>query len=74
MTITTATGTGTVVSIKPFNKYGFIQPDAPGNDIFSHSSELAANLPFDETLPWKKVRFDIVDGPRGVRATNMSAT
>ena len=51
--------------------YGFIQPDGGGRDVFVHISavEKAGLHGLNEG---DKVRFEVVDSPKGPRAANVS--
>jgi cold shock CspA family protein len=61
--------------VKTVNHRGFgfiaIAGDA---DAYFHVSDISdPDLPFDDTLYQRRVRFDLVEGPRGLRAKNVRA-
>lgn len=60
-------------SVKWFNNakgYGFISPDEGDTDVFAHFS--AIDMDGYKTLKQgQKVKFDLVDGPRGLQATKI---
>ena len=61
-------------TIKTINErgFGFIQtPNQP--DVFFHASALADDLEFNEQLQGRRVQFDIVQGPKGPRGSNVEA-
>lgn len=62
---------GIVKSVKADRGFGFIRRDAGGKDIFFHVRETQPTLPFDESLVGCRVVFDIVDDPRGPKATKV---
>jgi cold shock CspA family protein len=57
------TKTGTVVSLKMDQKYGFIRSD--GRDVFFHVSGLCEGLTFDEQLRERRVRFRVITTDTG---------
>lgn len=53
-------------------RYGFIQPDEGGGDLFFHRSALDGDLAFGEGLRWRRVEFDIEPCDDGrVKAANV---
>lgn len=64
--------TGTV---KWFNKtkgFGFIAPDDGSADVFVHYSAIEGNG-YKELQEGQSVNFGVEEGPKGLRATNVSA-
>ena len=63
--------TGTVNWFNNSKGFGFITPDGGGEDLFAHFSSI--NMDGYKTLKEEqRVSFDIVDGPRGPQATNVT--
>ena len=61
-------------TVKWFNSdkgFGFITPDGGTGDVFVHHSEIRAEG-FRTLNEGDKVRFDIVDSPKGPRAANVT--
>jgi CspA family cold shock protein len=52
--------------------FGFIRPSGGGDEVFFHATDLVG-LDFDPLLYERRVRFDIVDSPKGPRAANVQA-
>jgi cold shock CspA family protein len=52
--------------------FGFIAVTGD-DDAYFHVSDVDRDLPFDSTLYQRRVRFDLVEGPRGLRAKNVRA-
>ncbi len=48
--------------------YGFISPDGGSKDVFVHESVVKGGKPLREG---QKVRFDVLEEPRGPKATNV---
>lgn len=48
--------------------YGFISPDGGDGDVFVHESVVKGGKPLKEG---QKVRFDVIEEPRGLKATNV---
>ncbi|MGC2458123.1 MAG: cold-shock protein [Gallionellaceae bacterium] len=64
--------TGTVKWFNDAKGFGFVTPDAGGDDLFAHFS--AINMSGFKTLQeGQKVTFDIVQGPKGKQAANIQA-
>ena len=62
-------------SVKWFNEkkgYGFISQDGGGPDVFVHYSAIATEG-FRTLSEGAPVEFEIVDGPKGKQAANVSA-
>jgi cold shock CspA family protein len=61
---------GTITSLRLDRGFGFIaaqnQPDT-----FFHANDLGDDLPFDEALEQRRVRLDIVETPKGPKASNI---
>lgn len=49
---------------------GFIQPDESGAEVFVHFSAILADG-FKSLRPGDRVRFDRIDGPKGLFALNV---
>ena len=60
-------GTVKATGFRTDKGYGFIQAET-GDDIFFHLSALEKDPTFDETLIERRVRFSIVQTPRGPKA------
>jgi cold shock CspA family protein len=58
--------TGRVVRFDRGRGYGFIAPDGGGDDVFVHANDLEADG--YEIAVGTKVRFQVVDGERGLKA------
>jgi cold shock CspA family protein len=62
---------GTVKAVRLDKGFGFISsPNQP--DVFFHASELI-ELPFDETLRERRVRFNIIGTGKGPKAAGVRA-
>jgi CspA family cold shock protein len=59
---------GTVKWFNPDRNYGFIERET-GSDVFVHGSEVQGNRLLKEG---DKVTFDVEEGDRGLKATNVS--
>lgn len=65
--------TGTVKWFNNAKGYGFILPDAGGEDLFAHYS--AIQMDGYRTLKaGQQVTFDVVEGDKGLHATNIQAS
>lgn len=56
-----------------FNKergYGFIAPDAGGDDVFLHARELASGTE-EELAAGARVSYDIASSPKGTKAARV---
>jgi len=62
-------------SVKWFNDskgFGFITPDDGGEDLFAHFSAIQMNG-FKSLREGQRVAFEVVDGPKGKQAANITA-
>jgi CspA family cold shock protein len=63
-----------VGKVKWFNDkkgYGFIEREGGGGDIFVHHSSIKMEG-FRTLSEGQKVQFDVVEGPKGMQATNVT--
>jgi cold shock protein len=61
-------------SVKWFNDakgFGFITPEAGGDDLFAHFSAINMNG-FKSLKEGQKVSFDVTTGPKGKQASNIT--
>ena len=61
--------------VKWFNDakgFGFITPDDGGEDLFAHFSSIQMNG-FKTLKEGQKVAFEIIQGPKGKQALNITA-
>ena len=63
---------GIVKRINVERGYAFIEQVA-GPDVFLHISSLDRSIPWDSQLTGRRLRFDLVDAPRGPEAKNATA-
>lgn len=59
--------------VKWFNDskgFGFITPDAGGEDLFAHFSAIQSNG-FRTLAEGQRVSFDVTTGPKGQQASNI---
>ena len=64
--------TGTVKWFNDAKGFGFITPDAGGNDLFAHFS--AIQMQGCKTLKeGQKVSCEVTQGPKGKQASNIQA-
>ena len=63
--------TGTVKWFNDAKGFGFIEPEAGGEDIFAHFSAIQMEG-FRTLKQGGRVRFDIVQGPKGQLAQNIA--
>lgn len=62
--------TGTVKWFNETKGFGFITPDAGGEDLFVHFSAIQAQG-FKVLREQQKVSFDVTTGPKGKQASNV---
>ncbi len=65
--------TGTVKWFNPEKGFGFIAQDGGGPDVFVHYSAITSTG-YRELTEGQKVQFDVVQGPKGPQAENVSAS
>lgn len=64
--------TGTVKWFNDAKGFGFITPDAGGDDLFAHFSEIRSEG-FKTLQENQKVSFQSAMGPKGRQASNIQA-
>jgi len=64
--------TGTVKWFNDSKGFGFITPDNGGEDLFAHFSSIQMNG-FKTLKEGQKVAFEIIQGPKGKQALNITA-
>jgi CspA family cold shock protein len=62
--------TGTVKWFNDAKGFGFITPDAGGEDLFAHFSEIRSEG-FKSLQENQKVDFEVKKGPKGMQASNI---
>jgi len=70
-TIGLSMATGTVKWFNDAKGYGFITPDDGGEDLFAHFSAIQIGG-FKTLKEGQKVVFEIVQGPKGKQASNIT--
>ena len=65
--------TGTVKWFNDAKGFGFITPDDGGEDLFAHFSSIQMNG-FKSLKEGQKVQFDVVQGPNGKQASNITGS
>ena len=63
---------GTVKWFNDAKGFGFIQPESGGEDVFAHFSAIQMEG-FRTLKQGGRVRFEVVQGPKGQLAQNISA-
>lgn len=63
---------GTVLRVVLAKNFGFVSVPGESSDAFFHATDLLG-LEFGESLVERRVRFELVSGPKGLRAKNISA-
>jgi cold shock protein len=63
---------GTVKWFNDAKGFGFIEPDGGGEDVFAHFSAIQMDG-FRTLKQGSKVRFEVVQGPKGQLAQNIAA-
>ena len=61
---------GTVIRFNKIKGYGFITPDAGGNEVFVHFSKIQL-AGYKELKEGQKVKYLIEEGPRGEFASHV---
>jgi CspA family cold shock protein len=64
--------TGTIKKVVADRGFGFITAD-DAKEFFFHRNALDASLNFDRLVGGEKVQFEVEDGPKGPRASRVSA-
>ena len=64
--------TGTVKWFNDAKGFGFIEPEAGGADLFAHFSAIQMDG-FRTLKQGRRVRFEVVQGPKGPLAQNIAA-
>ena len=63
---------GTVKWFNDSKGFGFVTPEAGGEDLFAHFSTI--NMPgFKSLKEGQRVSFDITDGAKGKQASNIQS-
>jgi CspA family cold shock protein len=63
--------TGIVKWFNDAKGFGFITPDAGGDDLFAHFSEIQSDG-FKSLTEGQKVRFEKRNGPKGLQACKIT--
>lgn len=63
---------GTVKWFNDAKGYGFISPDDGSEDLFAHFSAIKSEG-FKSLKEGQRVRFEVVDGPKGKQASSIEA-
>jgi len=67
-----AKSTGTVKWFNDAKGFGFITPDDGSEDLFAHFSSIQMNG-FKTLKEGQRVAFEIIQGPKGKQALNITA-
>lgn len=62
--------TGIVKWFNDSKGFGFITPDAGGDDLFAHFSAITASG-YKSLAENDRVSFDVTEGPKGKQASNI---
>ena len=62
--------TGTVKWFNDSKGFGFITPEAGGDDLFAHFSAIQSSG-FKTLREGQRVNFDVTNGPKGKQASNI---
>jgi cold shock protein len=62
--------TGTVKWFNDSKGFGFITPEAGGDDLFAHFSAIQSSG-FKTLREGQRVNFDVTSGPKGQQASNI---
>ena len=62
---------GTVKWFNDAKGFGFIEPEDGGEDVFVHFSAVQSEG-FKTLREGQKVEFEVVDGPKGLQAANVT--
>ncbi|MDE2259125.1 MAG: cold-shock protein [Ferrovum sp.] len=62
--------TGTVKWFNDSKGFGFVTPDAGGEDLFAHFSAIQSSG-FKTLKEGQKVSFEVTQGPKGQQASNI---
>jgi CspA family cold shock protein len=65
-----STQTGIVKWFNDAKGFGFIKPDAGGDDLFAHFSEVQSSG-FKSLQENQRVQFEVKNGPKGLQAANI---
>ena len=65
------TQTGTVKWFNETKGYGFITPDAGGQDLFAHFREIKGDG-FKTLAENQRVEFQVTQGPKGAQASSIT--
>lgn len=63
--------TGTVKWFNDAKGFGFITPEAGGEDLFAHFSAIQSSGGFRSLQEGQRVDFDVTTGPKGKQAANI---
>ncbi|MFW5418566.1 cold-shock protein [Nocardiopsis sp. CNT-189] len=64
--------TGTVKWFNAEKGFGFIEQDGGGADVFAHYSNIQSSG-YRELAEGQAVRFEVVQGPKGLQAENITS-